>query len=125
MLHNKKKSDIMPPKPKYTKEEVIKAGFEMVRKIGFSSLTARDLSKRLVISARPIFTAFVNMEEPITEVIKTAIVYLEEYFKEFTNIHPHLSKWECISYLLHKKSQSFLSCFLQITSPLQIKRLTP
>lgn len=53
----------MPPKPRYTREEILKAALELVRKQGAERLTARDLAEVLGTSARPIFTAFRNMEE--------------------------------------------------------------
>ncbi len=45
----------MPPKCKFTKEEIIQATFEMVRTEGFSELTARALGGRLGSSPKPIF----------------------------------------------------------------------
>lgn len=52
----------MPPKPKYTREEIIAAALELVSEKGMPALTARDLGTRLGTSARPIFTAFQSME---------------------------------------------------------------
>lgn len=53
----------MPPKPKFTKEEMICAAKELVREKGLSALTARELAERLGSSPRPIFTVFRNMKE--------------------------------------------------------------
>ena len=53
----------MPPKPKFTREEIIAAALELVSEKGINALTARDLGAKLGSSARPIFTAFKNMEE--------------------------------------------------------------
>ena len=53
----------MPPKPKFTKEEITAAALDLVSEKGLNALTARDLGNRLGSSARPIFTAFKNMEE--------------------------------------------------------------
>lgn len=53
----------MPPKAKFTKNEIIDAAMEIVRREGFSALTARALGAELGSSARPIFTVFKNMEE--------------------------------------------------------------
>lgn len=58
----------MPPKAKFTKEEIINAAFDIVRKNGLLSLTARTLGAKLGSSARPIFTVFTGMEEVIAEV---------------------------------------------------------
>ena len=53
----------MPPKPKFTKEEIVAAALELVSEKGIEALTARELGVRLGSSARPIFTAFNSMEE--------------------------------------------------------------
>ena len=63
----------MPPKPKFTREEIIEAALQLVSERGMAALTARDLGERLGSSARPIFTLFKNMEEVQQEVRKAAI----------------------------------------------------
>ena len=63
----------MPPKSKFTREEVIAAALELVSEKGMSALTSRDLGARLGSSARPIFTLFSSMEEVQEEVKKAAI----------------------------------------------------
>lgn len=40
----------MPPKAKFTREEIIAAGLDLVREEGFSALTARGLGARLGLS---------------------------------------------------------------------------
>ena len=52
----------MPPKPKFTREEIASAAFAMIKEGGVSALTARDLGARMGTSARPIFTLFKNMD---------------------------------------------------------------
>lgn len=62
----------MPPKAKFSKEEIIAAGLDIVRKEGFSALTARGLGARLGSSARPVFTVFDSMEEVQQSVVGAA-----------------------------------------------------
>lgn len=69
----------MPPKPKFTKEEIIAAALELVSEKGMGALTARDLGTRLGSSARPIFTVFRNMEEVQREVRAAALRRFEDY----------------------------------------------
>ena len=69
----------MPPKPKYTREEIIAAALELVSEKGMSALTARDLGTRLGTSARPIFTAFQSMDEVQEAVVEAAMKRFEEY----------------------------------------------
>ena len=53
----------MPPKPKFTKDEIVQAALEVVSQKGVEALTAKELGDALGSSARPIFTVFRNMEE--------------------------------------------------------------
>lgn len=53
----------MPPKAKFTKEQITKAALEIVRTDSMDNLTARALAKKLGSSACPVFTVFANMEE--------------------------------------------------------------
>jgi len=53
----------MPPRSKFTKEEIIKAALEITIKDGIEALTARSLAEQLKSSPRPIFTVFANMGE--------------------------------------------------------------
>ena len=62
----------MPPKAKFSREEIIDAAINIVREDGFDALTSRALGTKLGSSARPIFTVFQNMEEVQNEVLKAA-----------------------------------------------------
>lgn len=59
----------MPPKAKFTKDEIVDAALNITRTEGFQALTARALGTKLGSSARPIFTVFQNMDEVHKEVI--------------------------------------------------------
>lgn len=76
----------MPPKAKFTKEQITQAALEIVRAEGWDSLTARALGKQLGSSARPIFTLFRNMQEvqqSVTEQIKAIYKgYVEQGLSE-------------------------------------------
>ena len=62
----------MPPKAKFTREEVIEAAVELTRAGGAGAVTARALGARLGTSPKPIFGLFRNMEELQEEVIRAA-----------------------------------------------------
>ena len=62
----------MPPKCKFTKEEIIQSALEIARTEGISSITARALGTKLGSSSKPIFSVFENMEEVQAEVEKAA-----------------------------------------------------
>lgn len=72
----------MPPRSKFTKDEIVLAAIQMVREQGMEAITARELGARLGSSARPIFTVFKNMEEVNTEVKKKARSLYKEYITE-------------------------------------------
>ena len=78
----------MPPKAKYTREEIIEAAFQMARENGIESVVARELGKRLGTSSSPIFTAFKNMEELHMEVRNKAMKEFESYVSDAVNYTP-------------------------------------
>ncbi|MBQ8134738.1 MAG: TetR/AcrR family transcriptional regulator [Clostridia bacterium] len=69
----------MPPKAKFTKEEIINAGLAILRERDISSVTAREIGKYLGSSARPIFTVFDNMGEVIDGIEDKAREIYSEY----------------------------------------------
>lgn len=78
----------MPPKAKYTREEIINKAFEMARKKGIDAVVARELGKELGTSSSPIFTAFKNMEELQQEVRKVAMREFEAFVRDAVNYTP-------------------------------------
>ncbi len=72
----------MPPKAKFTKEEIIAAALEIVERDGVDALTARSLGAALGSSARPIFTVFENMDEVHAEIKAAAKKLYESYEDE-------------------------------------------
>ncbi len=72
----------MPPKAKFTKEEIIRTALELTREQGIEAVTARELGNRLGSSARPVFTVFKNMEEVNAEIISAAKVLYKQYVKK-------------------------------------------
>lgn len=62
----------MPPKAKFSREEIIQAALHIIKSSGAQALSARTLSAQLGSSASPIFTVFQNMEEVQQEVLKAA-----------------------------------------------------
>ncbi len=69
----------MPPKAKFTREEITEAALNIVKRAGFEALTSRELGKHLGSSARPIFSVFKNMEEVQQAVIESAKALYKEY----------------------------------------------
>lgn len=72
----------MPPKAKFTREEITAAALQIVREGGGNALTARALGERLGSSARPIFTVFRSMEEVQGQVRSAARELYNAYVEE-------------------------------------------
>lgn len=72
----------MPPKAKFTREEIIQASLNIIRENGMEALSARALGAKLGSSARPVFTVFQSMEEVQEEVIKKAKSLYAEYVRK-------------------------------------------
>lgn len=78
----------MPPKAKYTREEIIQKAFEIARKRGIEAVVARELGKELGTSTSPIFTVFKNMEELYGEVRTVALREFDTYVSDAVNYAP-------------------------------------
>lgn len=104
----------MPPKPKFTREEVASAAFAMIKEGGVSALTARDLGARMGTSARPIFTLFKNMEDVKQAAralaVKEFMAYLSDY-QEYTPAFKRIGMM-IVSYGIHEP-ELFKLLFLQ------------
>lgn len=72
----------MPPRAKFTREEILQAAMQIVREQGPEAVTSRELGKRLGSSACPIFTVFSNMEEVNQEIHRAARARYREYVRE-------------------------------------------
>lgn len=72
----------MPPKFKFTKDEITNAALNVTRKNGISGLTARALAAELGCSVKPIFGLFKNMEEVGQEVLSAADLLYQNYLRE-------------------------------------------
>lgn len=69
----------MPPKVKYTREQILQAAVELTRERGFDAVTARDVGARLGTSAKPVYTAFTGMNELKAAVIEEAGARFEAF----------------------------------------------
>ena len=53
----------MPPKVKVTKEDIINAAVDIVRKSGAQAINARTVASVLNCSTQPVFSNFATMDE--------------------------------------------------------------
>ena len=78
----------MPPKAKFTKEQITKAALCVVSEKGVQALTAKELGAALGTSTTPIFTVFNSMQEVQDEVMLAAMERFEEYAHKAAHIKP-------------------------------------
>lgn len=113
----------MPPKAKFTKQEIIEAALNIVKTDGFEALTSRELGRYLGSSARPIFTVFKNMEEIQQAVIESA----KTLYKKYVNIglmSEHPFKGVGTQYILFSVNEPKLFQILFMTEQPQIPDLS-
>ncbi len=78
----------MPPKPKFTREEIVNSALDLVSKKGIDYLTTRNLGEWMGSSARPIFTVFNSMDEVVKLVIEAAKKRFNDYIHEILDYTP-------------------------------------
>lgn len=78
----------MPPKAKFTKEQITKAALSVVSEKGVQALTAKELGAALGTSTTPIFTVFNSMQEVQDAVMLAAMERFEEYAHKTAHIKP-------------------------------------
>ena len=78
----------MPPKPKFTKEELVQAALELTREGGLEMVVARNLGKKLDTAPSTIFTHFASVEEIRQAVIEAARGIYNGYVEEGLKMTP-------------------------------------
>lgn len=84
----KKGSDYLPPKAKFTREEIIAAALEVAREKGMKAVTAREVGRYLGTSSSPVFVAFSSMDELISCVHEAAAEEYSNYIADAVNYTP-------------------------------------
>ena len=75
----------MPPKQKFSKQDIISASLNLVRKKGVDAFNARSLATHLGCSTQPIFSNFATMDELKLELLLASSNRYHAYLKrEFT-----------------------------------------
>lgn len=72
----------MPPKYKFTKEQITAAALGTAKEKGMSGVTAREVARRLDSSSKVIFGLFENMNELMQSVIAAAEKEYRRYIEE-------------------------------------------
>ncbi|MCR5478619.1 MAG: TetR/AcrR family transcriptional regulator [Ruminococcus sp.] len=72
----------MPPKCKFTRDEIIEAALDIAREKGIEAVTARAVGEKLNSSSKPIFSVFENMEEVVQETLIAAREVYNGYIEQ-------------------------------------------
>lgn len=113
----------MPPKAKFTRDEIVEAALNIVKTDGLEALTSRALGTYLGSSARPIFTVFNNMDEVWQAVIKSAKTLYKEYVDKGLN-EKHPFKGVGMQYILFSVNEPKLFQLLFMTEQPQMPDFT-
>ncbi|MBE6656339.1 MAG: TetR/AcrR family transcriptional regulator [Ruminococcaceae bacterium] len=103
----------MPPKVKFSREQIVDAAYELIRKEGKDALTARNLASALGTSTAPIFTAFESIEALTDAVTARAMARYDAYLSEGLS-HPIPFKGAGCAHIRFAKDEPLLFRFLFI-----------
>jgi len=96
----------MPPKQRFTPQDIIDAAFQVVRKQGWEGFSARTIANELNSSTRPIYDYFNSMENIEAEVVKKILAH----FVEFLSRERTGDKWldQALGYVLFAAEEKHL-----------------
>lgn len=97
----------MPPKPKFTKEELVQTALELAREGGLEMVVARNLGKKLNTAPSTIFTHFSSVEEIRQAVIQAAREIYNGYVEEGLKMVPPM-KGFAVQYIRFAMEESNL-----------------
>lgn len=72
----------MPPKQRFSSEDVIDAAFNIVRRFGWEGLSARSIAKELNSSTRPIYDHLQSMKNIEKGVVEKALATFVDYITD-------------------------------------------
>ncbi|MGL5676542.1 MAG: TetR/AcrR family transcriptional regulator [Cellulosilyticaceae bacterium] len=78
----------MPPKTKITRDMIVDAGFEILRKEGVEKVNARTVSKNLNCSTQPVMYHFKTIQELKKAVYVKADIFHSEYISNIEGASP-------------------------------------
>lgn len=82
----------MPPKVRFTREDVLNAAFNLASAQGIEALNARAIAACLGSSTQPLFRVFANMDEIRAEVTHMAFDKYYEYIEK--QIDPDMPRYK-------------------------------
>ena len=102
----------MPPKQRISKQDIIDAGFRILKQNGISNVNARAVCEELNCSTQPIFSQFENMNELKQELIEKSRENYNEYVKQALSGATLPFKASSIAYINFAKNKPHLFSLL-------------
>lgn len=96
----------MPPKTRFTREDVVEAAFRVVRKHGWDGLSSRSIAQELNSSTQPIYSHLRSIKEIKEEVVKKAYELVYSYGTKVRTGDPWLDVG--VGYVLFAKEEKQL-----------------
>ncbi len=72
----------MPPRNRFSREEIIEAAFQLAREKGLAEITARNVAQQLGSSVAPIYVNFSSIEELIEAVVQRVFAISREMLEK-------------------------------------------
>lgn len=101
----------MPPKPKFTKEELVQVALELAREGGLEAVVARNLGKKLNTAPSTIFTHFNAVEDIRQAIVEAARELYNGYVEEGLRMVPPM-KGFAVQYIRFAMEESNLYSIL-------------
>lgn len=100
----------MPPRTRFTNEDIINAAFAVLRKNGWEEVSARSIAKTLKSSTTPIYTYLKSMKNLESELVKEALRLMRHYQEEVNTGDKLLNLG--VGYILFAMKEKFLFRFI-------------
>ena len=84
----------MPPKPRFNKETIVEAAYEIAQEKGLSAITARGVANRLGCSVAPIYVNFTTIDDLIEAVVRKVFTIIDELLAKYkgSNLFENMGK---------------------------------
>ncbi|MFZ5569827.1 MAG: hypothetical protein ACOZF0_05460 [Thermodesulfobacteriota bacterium] len=100
----------MPPKTRFSNEDIIAAAFAVLRESGWKEVSARSIAKALQSSTTPIYTYLKSMKNLESELIKESLLVMRKYQQEVETGDKLLNKG--VGYILFAMKEKHLFRFI-------------
>lgn len=113
----------MPPKQRISKQNIIDAGFKILKQNGIDYVNARAVCNELNCSTQPIFSQFENMDELKQELVEKSREVYNEYIKSAISGASIPFKTSSVAYIKFAKSEPHLFLLLFVNEKIERSEL--